>query len=479
MNVLRALTLFLVTLPAGNLPFHVDATENVTQEFPGAPHIQSFAFAQWEGRWVFIGGRIAGYHSPGGATAEFLRADANREVWVVDTKVHPARTYHVPVETLPEKLAPVRDQWVSTAQLYFQDAAKLYIAGGYGQNQKGEWSTYPLISKVDLPQLIEGVMHGRIPPTSISFAQSPLVQSSGGELMKLPDGHFYLIMGHVFQGSYTAFEGQGEHSTRAVSQEYLNEIRKLEVAENRQGELSVTLLQTFRDGTEFRRRDLNAAPILSPSGLGLAVYGGVFTPDKQLNYTRPVYLFPNSAPELDSVFEQKMNAYNCAKLLMYDRPTETMYTTFFGGISRHSWDRVAERFVENEITGSKHGPVYLDGMQWSDQISTVRRAMSAGNRDTSEFVHTAPLPGFLGTDAVFIPAADVARAHSGTDILDMNALRGKRVFVGYLYGGIQASPYHFPYLKTAKPYNSGVVPTKPSEYILKVYVQTASVEAQP
>jgi len=174
-----------------------------------------------------------------------------------------------------------------------------------------------------------------------------------------------------------------------------------------------------------------------------------------------------------------MNAYTCARLLMYDRRTETMYTTFFGGISRHSWDHVAERFVENEISGSKHSLVYLDGMQWSDQISTVRRAMIAGKQQTTEFVHTAPLPGFLGTDAVFIPAPDVTRAHSGTDVLDMQALRGKRIFVGYLYGGIQASPYHFPYLKTAKPYNSGVVPTKPSEYILKVYVQTAGVEAQP
>ena len=44
---------------------------------------------------------------------------------------------------------------------------------------------------------------------------SPLVQSSGGELVKLAGRHFYLIMGHVFQGSYTAFEGQGEHTFEA------------------------------------------------------------------------------------------------------------------------------------------------------------------------------------------------------------------------------------------------------------------------
>ena len=474
MSLVRVLALFLAVLPSDHVPFKIDATENVSAEFPGAPHVQSFSFAQWEGRWVFIGGRIAGYHSPGGSTAEFLRADANRDVWVVDSRVHPARTYHVAVDTLPERLGPVKDQWVSTAQLYVQDGSKLYIAGGYGQDRKGAWSTYPVISKVSLPELIDGVMHGRIPPGSISYAQTALVQSSGGELIKLPDGHFYLIMGHVFQGSYTAFEGNGEHGNLSVSQTYLNEIRKLDIGESRPGELSVNLVQAYRDGSEFHRRDFNAAHILSPAGLGVAIYGGVFKPDTQLNYSKPVYLLPNSAPVVDS-FEQKMNAYSCAKLLMYDKRSEAMYTTFFGGISRHAWDHSERRFLANPIVGSKNAPVYLDGMQWSDQISTIRRSMVAGKYVTVELVHTASLPAFLGTDAMFIPAADVARAHPGTDILDLQTLRGAKTFVGYLYGGIQASPYRFPYLKTATPYNAGAVPTRPSEFILKVYVASGSL----
>src|SRR6185295_9222936 len=131
----------------------------------------------------------------------------------------------------------------STGQLYFQDGAKLYISGGYGQDHTGEWQTYPLISQVDLPRLIEGVMKGRLPADAIASAQSPLVQSAGGELMKLADGHFYLVMGHVFNGSYTAFEGQGEHNTHKVSQAYLNEIRKLKIVPGRPGELAVTLVE--------------------------------------------------------------------------------------------------------------------------------------------------------------------------------------------------------------------------------------------
>jgi hypothetical protein len=467
MNLLPVLAL----LVAGHLPFTVDASEDASSQFPGAPRIQSFSFAQWKGRWVFIGGRVAGYHSVGGGMAEFLRADANREVWVIDTTVKPARTYHVPLEKLPAALTPVKDQWASTAQLHYQDGAKLYICGGYGQDHEGAWVTFPLISQVDLPSLIEGVMHGRVPAESITYAQTPFAQSAGGALTKLPDGNFYLVMGHVFTGSYTAFQGQGEHNTQAASQTYLNEIRKLRITAGEHGVLSVTLLDKYRDTDEFHRRDLNVTHILSPKGLGLAVYGGVFTPETQLSYSKPVYLFGNSQPMVDSGFDQKMNAYSCAKLLMYDRSAETMYTTFFGGISRFTWDPATEKYVENPRTGGKAEATYLDGLQWSDQISTIRKVMAPRNDETTEMVHSNPLPGFLGTDSVFIPAPELPRAQTGSQILDFQSLEGTRTFVGYIYGGIRASPYRFPYLKTAAPYNAGTVPTRPSDLVLKVFVE--------
>src|SRR5260370_28653062 len=107
--------------PSATLPFTIEASEDAVSEFPSAPRLQSFSFAQWKGRWVFIGGRISGYHAVGGGSAEFLQADANRDVWVIDTNVKPARTYHMPLSQLPARLAVVRAHWASTGQLYFQD----------------------------------------------------------------------------------------------------------------------------------------------------------------------------------------------------------------------------------------------------------------------------------------------------------------------------------------------------------------------
>src|ERR1700686_651501 len=251
MTKLPTFALLLATLPVTKLPFTIDASEDASSEFAGAPRLQSFSFAQWKGRWVFIGGRIAGYHSVGGGPAEFLRTDANRDVWGVDTTVRPARTYHVPVESLPESLTAVKDQWTSAGQLYFQDGPKLYICGGYGPDHRGQLLTFPRVSQIDLPLLIDGVMEGRLPASSIMFASSPLVQSAGGELVKLADDYFYLVMGHVFMGSYTAFEGRAEHNAEEVSQTYLSEIRKLKIAGTPGGGLSVRLVQTYRDEAEF------------------------------------------------------------------------------------------------------------------------------------------------------------------------------------------------------------------------------------
>jgi hypothetical protein len=104
------------------VPFILEATENVSTRFPGAPRLQSFAWAQWDGKWIFIGGRTGGYHGVGGKDADFPRAGANEKIWVVDPSgPGPARTFGFPVASLPTSLRMVKDQWTSTSTLFVQD----------------------------------------------------------------------------------------------------------------------------------------------------------------------------------------------------------------------------------------------------------------------------------------------------------------------------------------------------------------------
>jgi hypothetical protein len=464
----------LVRVRGAELPrtvrIQIEASEDVSARFPGTPQLQSFAWAQWDGKWIFIGGRTGGYHGIGQGDVDFPRSRANVKIWVVaPSESSPARAYSFAVADLPASLAAVRDQWVSSNLLHFQDGETLYLAGGYGQDSAGELVTYPILSAVNLPALVRGVMQGKDTFSGkISQVESPLVQSTGGELLKLDDGYFYLIGGHIFMGTYRAFEAQNEKNMAKVNQTYLGEIRKLRVQPAGPGKLAVTLAERFRD-SEFARRDGNAALTILSDGrsLGAGVYGGVFTKD-QLNFTHPIYFSAGSPPASDQTFEQKMSAYACAKMLMFDPDARQMYTTFFGGISRWIWNYTTSQFEQAPMKGDKTKEAgYLDGMPWIDHISTLVR----GPEGTAEIVQAANrLPGYVGTNAAFLVEPGLAKVRPDTDILDIRQFRGKRILAGYLYGGIRAYPKQFPYTDEAPSYSSGNVPTKPSDLILKVYV---------
>lgn len=456
---------------AKNLPFIIEAAEDVSADFPGAPRIQSFVWAQWDGKWIFIGGRAAGFHGVGQGEVDFPRAKANLKIWVIEppSAAGPAKVYSFPVAGLPASLNAVKDQWTSTSLLHFQDKDTLYLAGGYGQNSAGETVTYPILSSVNLPALVAGVTQEKDTFSStIAYVESPLVQSTGGELVKLDDGCVYLVGGHVFMGSYRGFEAAGEKNTPKASQVYLGEIRKLRVTRPRAGKLEVALVERFQD-PEFARRDLNVSLTILPDGksLGAAAYGGVFTKD-QLNFTHPIYFGASAAPQIDAAFEQKMSAYTCAKLLMFDPDSSTMYTTFFGGISRWTWNYATGQFEKAPLAGDRNKDArYLDGLPWIDHISTLAR----GPRQTFEFVQPGHrLPAYVGTNAAFLPVAGLKRVREDAAIYDLRQLRGKRVLLGYLYGGIRAVPRQFPYTDDAPYYTSGNVPTSPSDLVLKVYV---------
>jgi hypothetical protein len=294
------------------------------------------------------------------------------------------------------------------------------------------------------------------------------VQSTGGELVKLDDGFLYLIGGHVFMGSYRGFEAADEKNTSKASQTYLSEIRKLRVTRAAPGKLDVSLVQSFPD-PEFGRRDLNATLTILDDGksLGAAAYGGVFTKD-QLNFTHPIWIKAGAAPQVEDRFEQKMSAYSCAKMLLYDPESSAIYTTFFGGISRWRWNDGSRQFVQAPLFGDKTQPGgYLDGLPWINEISTLVRHQGK----LAEFAQQdSRLPGYVGANAAFLPAAGLKRIREDAPIFDLRQFRGKRVLVGYLFGGIRAYPKEFPYTEEARDYNSGTVPTKPNDLILKVYV---------
>ena len=456
------------TPPAHPVPFTIEASEDVSARFPGAPRLQSFAWAQWDGKWIFIAGRTTGYHGSGGKDADFPRSGANDKIWVVDPAGSgPARTWSAPLANLPPSLSVVKDQWMSSNPEFVQDKDTLYLAGGYGQNAAGTWGTYSILSAVDLPSLVKAITENGDLSQAITYTASPLVQVAGGELLKLDDGLFYLIGGHVFMGSYRDFEAAEEKSTSLASQQYTGEIRKLRVTRDKGGQPAVELVESYRD-PEFARRDLNATLTIQPDGhtLGAAAYGGVFTQD-QLGFSKPIYWSASTPPHVAEDYEQKMSGYSCAKMAFFDPDSKTMLTTFFGGISRWTWNHDRAEFQAAPRAGVKSEIVYFDGLQWIDQITTLVR----GPHDTYESVQPSNrLAAYLGTNAAFLPASGLPRLRADAGVFDLRPLRGKRVLAGYIYGGIRAFPREFPYRDDSRLYHSGNVPTRSSEMIVAVYI---------
>jgi hypothetical protein len=108
-------------------------------EIPGMQGIHSYAYAQWGGKWIFIGGRLDGLH-PRQPFRSFPASDNNTDIRVVDPNTKEIWT--ASVESLPVGL---KEQLQSTNMQFFQEGADLFIIGGYAYSEsKSDHITFPL-----------------------------------------------------------------------------------------------------------------------------------------------------------------------------------------------------------------------------------------------------------------------------------------------------------------------------------------------
>ena len=80
------------------VPFELELLETT---IPAVPGLHSFAFAQQDGRWLFVGGRTNGLH--GFAVNPFPNAFANDNLWVIDPTTR--AVWSATLDALPDNLA--------------------------------------------------------------------------------------------------------------------------------------------------------------------------------------------------------------------------------------------------------------------------------------------------------------------------------------------------------------------------------------
>jgi hypothetical protein len=410
------------TAPAAGLseklPFHFEVKESAK---PMPIGIQSFSHGEADKKWLFVGGRINGFHLTSTGESTFPTKTANDQLIVYNPS-----TQSLSKLPLPEgKKALLR---ASNAQ-HVQDGDVLYIAGGYGckdeSNNDPCYVTFPSLTAIKVREVIAAVEAQK--PDKLASAiltiNDDRLAVTGGVMRKVGD-YFYLVFGQNYKGKYKG----------ARNGAYTEQVRRFKIRLDGD-KLSITDYKAFGDPTkktlldsEYHRRDLNVTPTVLPSGtLGLTAWGGVFSKG-DLGWVHPISIEPSGAedPKVTVVeqLEQKTNQYECAELAMFDPKTKSMYSTFFGGITLY--------FYKNgELTNSANEPRTFP---FSNIISTVGR--SGG--DIREYIQppTQKLPALIGANAKLVLAPGVAKYSGSEEIVDYSMITGDRVLLGHIVGGI-------------------------------------------
>ncbi|MDJ0840815.1 MAG: hypothetical protein QNK37_30165 [Acidobacteriota bacterium] len=487
--LIAALLSALPAAASGDIPFtlSLDKIEIPVKEWPG---VHSFSAAEFEGKFIVVGGRTNGLHGFPADLKEpdaFPKSEANRTIYILDL---PAGTVlgSQTTDALPKRIA---QHLRATNPQYYADGNWLYIVGGYGESfEDPTLVTLPYITVLDLAALTNTILNGG--PLDATFAAQHIgfnanfapAMVTGGELQPVfdkagrrQDNLYMLVFGQEFQGKYT-------RSGAGFTQEYLNRVHLIEMQAQRRI-LSVDLtvkdhcvypdIQTASNlppDNPYHRRDLTVAPSRRPDGTyAVTAYGGVFKNDVE-GYLEPIYVQTDTtcvSLDEDTSAKQLMSQYNCAVIQMFDDAGKTMYSTFMAGISYYYWNGTG--LVHDTVDLSKG----IDGLPFIDSITTLK----VNQAGTNQYLHVGttfpPTPvtpcgaktiRLGGAETHFVPSHDVPVFANG--VINLNAITTTRV-LGYLIGGIGATePYSIngPTCSSPEVYRVVIQPSTPQNTVL-------------
>lgn len=375
------------------------------------PALQSFAWAQHDNKVIFIGGRKDGLHKRRPFEA-FLATGNNAEIILVNMNDRSVIKSSLSVLNMA-----LEEQLQSTNMNFEQVGDKLYIIGGYAYSATaGDHITFDDLTIVDLPGLISAMETNQSIDAHFSQISDPIFEVTGGYL-DYSDGQFYLAGGQSFMGRYNPM---GPNHGPGFTQQYTDEIRRFEIEENG-GNYTLKNIKRFTSTQVLHRRDYNMAPQRFPDGeIGFTMFSGVFQIKADLPWLDVVDLRSDSF-YLRTGFEQKLNQYHSAHLVLFDTIKNANYTLFFGGMAQFYYD--GSHLVEDTDVPF---------------VKTISQVTRNANNELSELAYSLEMPSLLGAGAEFIPVHN-ANFYNEYDMLDVQKLPNSSTLVGYVIGGIESS----------------------------------------
>lgn len=286
-----------------------------------------------------------------------------------------------------------------------------------------KFTTYDTLTSINIKGMIKSVINGGSMAKQAAIRQisDPRLAVTGGNMGTL-GGRTYLVFGHNFQGGYNFSFPQEANST--FTQIYTGEVRSFRIVTTRNS-LAIRGYQALRDPINFRRRDANMQPVITPSGQrALTYYGGVFASNPVDAYQAPVVIGANNTARVVAGYQQFFDQYSTANIPIYDAKSHTLVSLFMGGISYYDYKYPDGPLATTPVNGS---PGWVD-----DVAALVQRR---NDRDQEYIMPPIPGPGYYGGVSSVFRNPSVPAYSNGVVKLNLNRLKRPTV-VGYIYGGI-------------------------------------------
>lgn len=408
MKIMKQFLLLLVLIgvqhaAAQEEPYYMDLEEVELSSFEG---IHSGVGIKWKEYWLFIGGRTNGLHGFRPPLA-FPSRNVHDKIVLIDFANN--QRWEQAMTDWPDAL---REPLSSSNMQYAVKDDQLLICGGYGwQKSFDDFTTFPSLSLVNIPKLIEKLKAKENTESLFTQITDKAFAVCGGNMAFMGDT-CVLAFGHEFVGHYS------RHNNGFFSQEYTNEVRRFVL--DKSNEPAIKWLSAIRDTANFHRRDYNLVAQMEGEKLYYTAYSGVFQYGVNLPFYHPVELHTDQKVELPE-FQQKYSHYHSAVLPVYNKNGAEMHTYFFGGM--------AEYYVDSPSGNEVHDTLV-------PFVKTVSR-VSKGVDGYTEAVLANRMPAFMGSNMWFFPSSEVG-FYNGK-VLNADYIKG-RTLVGYLVGGI-TSPY--------------------------------------
>lgn len=409
MRLLYTLLFTNVVFSQSTFDYQVQLNPITIANFPG---IHSFAFAQHEGKWIIIGGRVDGIHARQPFNA-FPASNNNSNIYVVDVVTH--QVWSTSVNVLSTAL---KEHLQATNFNFYQDENTLYLIGGYAfSSTANDHITFDKMTSINVPGLINSVVNS----TSILAHFKQMTDTNfaitGGQLGKI-NNTFYLIGGHRFDGRYNPMNNP------TFTQTYSNQIRKFSI-DNSGAQLSIFNYEAITDAVHLHRRDYNLLPQIFPDGSqGYTISSGVFQINVDLPFLYPVDIKPEGYfPQTN--FNQYLNNYHSAKSCLYDATENRMHNLFFGGISQYYYNGTT-------LVQDNNVPF----------VNTISRTTRFADGSLQEYQLPETMPALKGASAEFIPNKSLP--HYSNEVIKLSEITANEFVIGHIVGGLtspSANPF--------------------------------------